>query len=345
MTGPGARVTGLPLAARCALAAYPGWWRERYGQDQERFLEDLAGDGRPLFRAVTDLAYGAVRVRLRPAGMPQTVGAWRDRARASIAWATVPALAVLLLVSAVEQHSFGSSIDAGPSTSLSPGGRVAADAMSAINSASVVILLLLLVGWGLVGCLADRAPSGRARKRWLLLTTAPLAAGVVEIGLNLLRFRLTPTVIGRLAGGSTAVAHGGHPLAASVVSVAWDVVGVAGLLSIFCVVLAVRSADLQVRDLRGGVWLSQLMAIVLLITAVAVVAWGIGVTHQPPIPRADLIGSGPGVRPWTGIQTSIAAEWPLVSAGLVAISIVTAWAALSARRSYKAARELILLEA
>ncbi len=340
-------MTGLPLAARCALAAYPGWWCERYRQDQERFLEDLASDGRPLRRAVMNLAAGAVRVRLRPAGMPQTVGAWRDRTRASVAWATVPALAGLLLVSAVEQHSFGSSTGAGPSTSLSTGGRVAADAMTAINWASLTMILLLLVGWGLVGCLADRAPSGRARKRWLLLTVAPLAAGVVEIGLNLLRFRLMPTVtvIGRLAGGSTAVAHGGHPLAASVVSVAWEVVGVAGLLSIFCVVLATRSADLQVRDLRGGVWLSQLMAIVLFITAVVVVAWGIGVTHQPPIPRADLIGFGPGVRPWTGIQTSIAAESPLVSAGLVAISIVTAWAALSARRGYKAARELLLLDA
>jgi hypothetical protein len=340
-------VTGLPLAARCALAAYPGWWRERYREDQERFLEDLVHDGRPLRRAVVNLAAGAVRVRLRPAGMPQTVGAWRDRTRASIAWATVPALAVLLLTVAIEQHSFRYSMWAGPHTALSPGGRVAADAMTGIQWASVVILLLLLTGWGLVGRLADRAPRGRAGRRWLLLTTAPLAAGVVEIGLNLLRIRLMPTVtvIGGLASGSTTVAHGGHPLAASVVSVAWDVVGVAGLLSIFCVVLAARNADLHVSDLRGGVWLAQLTAIVLFIVAVAVIAWGIGVTHQPPIPRADLIGSGPGIHPWISMQTSIAAEWPLISACLVAISIVTAWAALSARRSYTAARELLLIDA
>jgi len=40
-----------------------------------------------------------------------------------------------------------------------------------------------------------------------------------------------------------------------------------------------------------------LTAIVMLIAAVASIAWGIGVTHQAPIPRADLIGSGPGIHP------------------------------------------------
>jgi len=118
---------------------------------------------------------------------------------------------------------------------------------------------------------------------------------------------------------------------------------VAGLLSVFGVVLAARSAEVRVGDLRGGVWLSQATAVVLFLAALASIAWGLGVTHQPPTPRADLIGSGSGLRPWTGVQTSIAAEWPLVSAGLAVISVVTARAALVARRSYNTARELLAI--
>jgi hypothetical protein len=328
----------LPLAARCALGAYPLWWRDRYGQDQESFLEELAGDHRPLGRAVLDLVVGSVRVRLRPAGMPQTVGAWRDRARASIGWATVPALLALLLVSAIEQHSFGSSTDAGTGALLSTGGRVAADAMTSIAWASIAMILLLLIGWALVGRLADIVARGRVGKRWLLLVTAPLVCGVVEIALSFLQTLEARVVL--FVGGRSLVDYR-HPLAAQVVSVAWDAVAVAGLLSVLCVVLAARSAEVRVRDLRGGVWLSQATAVVLFLAALASVAWGLGVTHQPPIPRADLIGSGPGLRPWTGVQTSIAAEWPLVSAGLAVISVVTARAALVARRSYNTARELL----
>ena len=331
--------TRLPLAARCALGAYPLWWRERYGKDQESFLEELAGDHRPLGRAVVDLALGSVRVRLRPAGMPQTVGAWRDRARASIAWATVPALLALLLVSAIEQHSFGSSTDAGTDALLSTGGRVAADAMTGIAWLSVAMFVLLLIGWALVGRLAGTVAKGRVGKRWLLLVTAPLICGAVEIVLQFLQTLQARVVL--FAGGQTLVGYR-HPLAAQVLSVAWDAVAVVGLLSIFCVVLAARSAEVRVRDLRGGVWLSQATAVVLFLAALASIAWGLGVTHQPPMPRADLIGSGPGLRAWTGVQTSIAAEWPLVSAGLAVISVVTARAAFVARRSYMTARGLVV---
>lgn len=340
MRGPGRtrrRATRLPLYARCAISAYPRWWRERYGQDQQRFLEQLADEHRPLQRAVVNLFAGALAARLHPVGMPQTVGPWRDRARASIAWATVPALAGLGLTEVIMDHSSRNSMWAGPSTTLSSGGRVAADAMTAINLAGVAIVLLLLVGWELVARLADRAPGGRPGRRWLMLVTAPLAAMVIEIGLSILRAKL---MFGRRVG-STIVIESHHPLTYSVLSIASDVVGVAGLLSIFCVVLAARRADLRVSDLRGGVWLAQLIALVLSIAAIAAVAWGIGVTHQPPIPRADLIGSGPGIHTWTGIQTSIAADWLLISGGLVVISIVTGWAALSARRSYSTARRLL----
>jgi hypothetical protein len=55
-----------------------------------------------------------------------------------------------------------------------------------------------------------------------------------------------------------------------------------------------------------------------------------------------VVGSGPGLRPWSGLETSIAAEWPLVSAGLAVISVVTARAAFVARRSYMTARGLVV---
>ena len=341
--------TGLPLRARWVLAAYPTWWRERYGEDQASFLEDLAGEGRPLRRALVNLALGAIGARLRTTGMPRSVGAWRDRTRASIAWATVPAFAGLVLLNVIEQHSFRNSI--GGSAPLPPplstAGHIAADAMTGIQWAAMATLLLLLTGWALVAGFAGRVPKGPARRRWRLLTCAPLGAGVVAIGLQILRNKLTPVFF----GSSTTVVHGhayttysyrpgGHPLAASAVSVAYDAVSVLAVLSILGVVLAARRADLRVSDLRGGVRLAQMSAVVMVVSALASVAWGLGVTHQPP----RLNGLGALAQSWTGIQTSIAAEWPLLSAGLVAVSIVTAWGALSARRSYRETQELTALD-
>lgn len=339
--------TGLPLRARWVLAAYPTWWRERYGEDQESFLEDLADDGRPLHRALVNLAVGALGAHLRTTGMPRTFGAWRDRTRASIAWATVPALAGLVLLNVIEQHSFRNSIggSAPLPPALSTAGHIAADAMTGIQWAGMATLLLLLTGWALVAGFARRVPRGPARRRWRLLTCAPLGAGLVDMGLQNLRNKLTPVLFG---SSTTVVNHhahttysylpGGHPLAASAVSVAYDAVAVLGVLSIFGVVLAAQRADLRVSDLRGGVRLAQLTAVVMAVSALASVAWGLGVTHQPP-----KLSLGALAQSWTGIQTSIAAEWPLLSAGLAAVSTVTAWGALNARRSYREAQELYAL--
>jgi hypothetical protein len=238
-----------------------------------------------------DLALGAARARLSPVGMQRTVGAWRDRTRASITWATVPALVALLLVVVIEQSSSRTSMWSGPHTPLSTGGRVAADAMQAVQFSSLAIVVLLASGWALVARLFDRARKGRERTRWLLLVSAPLLFGLVEVGLS--------------SAQAGLVARNTHRLAVSVLSIAWDVVAVAGLLSVLLVVLAAHRADLRVSDLRGGVRLSQLSAIVVLIAALASVAWGLGVALQPPIPRADLIGHGPGIQPWSVITTSV----------------------------------------
>jgi hypothetical protein len=54
----------VAAARRLSLGAYPLWWRERYGQGYESFLDALGGDRRPLGRDVVDLAIGAARVRL-----------------------------------------------------------------------------------------------------------------------------------------------------------------------------------------------------------------------------------------------------------------------------------------
>ena len=156
--------------------------------------------------------------------MPQSVRAWRDRTRASVAWATVPTLAGLLLITAVTAHSYSMSM--GQSMGLSTGGRVAADAMSALSWASIVTIVFLLIGWALVARLAERVPSGRAAVRWLVLVTAPLVAAVLEIGLAFVQHWLSrPSSYG--ADKGQGVSRAAHPLAAAVVSVAWDAVAVA----------------------------------------------------------------------------------------------------------------------
>jgi len=325
----------LPFLARWVIAAYPPWWRERYGEDQEMFLEDAQAESRGLLGPLSDLAVGAIRVRLRPTGMPETVRCWRDRTRACIAWATVPALAGLLLIGVISERTFGSSSFAGGAT-LSTGGRVASAAMSALAMTSLLLGACLLSGWALVALAGGRGPDGRASRRWLLLVAAPFIGGGLEIALFLGQSLLDPGTVTVL--GHALVVKGGHPLVASVLGVAWDVVAVLWILSVFCVVAAARRAELEVRDLRGGVWLSQLTAALLVLAALGALAWGIGVTHQPPIPRADLLGYGSG--PWTGVRTSLVAEWPLIFAGLAGVSAVASRGALSARRGYRRAREL-----
>ncbi|MGO8876532.1 MAG: hypothetical protein ACLQNG_12315 [Acidimicrobiales bacterium] len=36
----------VPVLGRAAVALYPAWWRQRYGEDQSAFLSDLKGEGR-----------------------------------------------------------------------------------------------------------------------------------------------------------------------------------------------------------------------------------------------------------------------------------------------------------
>ncbi|GAA3165098.1 hypothetical protein [Nonomuraea roseoviolacea] len=90
------------LAARVALACYPPWFRERYGQELAALVEDVGGGPRVLL----DLAGGATRAWLRPAlaGAPEARLRRRLQATLATTWvawcagiSSVPLLDRLLL--------------------------------------------------------------------------------------------------------------------------------------------------------------------------------------------------------------------------------------------------------
>lgn len=321
--------------ARWALAAYPKWWRARYGQDQESFLEDLAGDGRSMTLAAVSLLWGALRLRLEPVGMPAEAALWRDRTRTSVAFATLPALGTLWLADVIGSHSSPDFIQG--QVPLAVAGRVATDATRILSLVSLGLVVLLAIGWFLVGRLATRVPRGKEGRRWMCLYLAPLAAIVMEACIGVVQSSLEH---GKAAGTRTVVVSA-HPLVVTLLGVAHNVVGFAGLASVACVVIAARTAKVTVPDLRGGVLISLLTAVMLSFTTVVALAWGIGVSHQAPVPTADLSGSGPGLHPWSGVLTSIAPEWPLVVAAMAICALVAALAARAAQRSYRMATGLV----
>jgi hypothetical protein len=280
--------------------------------------------------------------------MPRTYALWARRTRTSIAGATLPWLLLgpILLIVTGGQHlrasggrvvpsflslqghqlqlqlwSQGSFVPAPP---LTPAASVVLHATQAIVGLCVLTLIVLAVGWSdLRGALRRSAPR---RKLWLL-AWVPALSVLIDLSLILVQDRLRPTHYGSITPGGRAVAIGGHPAAVQTIGVILAVVAVVGwLVSIVCVAIAARRADIAPADLRFGRTISVVVVTLSASLLAAYVAWGAGLILQS---HQAAHGS------FTTLAFADQGLWvPMVLVLALAV-LVSACFAASARRSWK----------
>jgi hypothetical protein len=337
-----------PFAVDTALRCYPGWWRDRYADEVRSVIADLRTEGRSVTRLTFDLMRGAIRVRTRAGGMPKVYRLWATRTRLSIALATLPwVLVAPLVLMAMGNQSLHSS--AGPifpdgisligsnnlevmgrhgpipAPPVTPAGWVVIDASRAILVLFLVTLLVLIVGWSQLTGGIRRSSSPR-RRRVVLLAWAPGFAFLADISLMVIRSVVGPSAYGG-HGGGPIVPLNGNPAAAHALGVVLEVVALAGwLVSIVCVAVAARRAEVSSSALRFGRTLSVVVAVLLASLLGAYATWGIGLIVQA---RQSTRGS------FTTIAYSSQGLWlpvVLVMVAAVALSVLGARAAIRSWR-------------
>jgi hypothetical protein len=339
-------MTGDPV--ELALRCYPAWWRRRYADEIRAVVADLTEEGRPRWKVTLNLLGGALRARTRATGMPPVYDLWCSRTRVAIAAATLPWVLmgplILMAIGGQSLHSTEGRIFPGqlsitgganqlvqgrgmPTAAppLSLAGSVTWYADVAMVVLFLITLFVLFAGWsGLTGAI-KRSTAGHHR-RLVLLAWAPGFSVLADVVLVVISDVLLPHSY-RESGGHPAVPLGGHLAAAHAVGTAAGIVAVVGwLVSIVCVAVAVRRADISPLDLRFGKSVSVVVATLLTLTLAAYATWGIGLIVQAR--------QGIGGR-YTTIAYSHQDLWPLVLVALLLTVILSTSCASVARRSWK----------
>lgn len=160
-------IAGRALAL--ALAAYPPWFRERYGDE----LAALAQDHGPSARATVDLAAGAVRAWVRPSftGSPGEVRRLRLLASVSTVWVVwcVVAVGTMATLRLLEDP-------AAPGLDVRTSGWALMDRVS--TAALAVAALLITAAGSELGWRATRTSSAVRR----LMTGPLIALALVAVG-------------------------------------------------------------------------------------------------------------------------------------------------------------------
>jgi hypothetical protein len=330
-----------------ALRCYPTWWRARYADEVRVVIDDLTLEGRSTTRVALDLLLGAVRVRARAKGMPKVYRLWATRTRLSIARATLSwLLAAPLVLIAMGSQSLHSSAGrvfppqltvfgtndlmvmgrhaAMPAPSLAPAGRIVVGATLAITVLFLVTVVVLATGWirfsGGIGL------SSAHRRRVALLVWAPGFAVLAVIGVVIAQTVVRPTSY-QSSGSGALVPLNGHPEATHVLAIVLPVVAIAGwLVSIVCVAMAAKRAEVAPKDLRFGRNVSIIVVSLFAALLAAYATWGVGLILQT---RQASHGN------FTTITYSNQYLWlPMVLLLIVALSL-SAFSARAAARSWR----------
>jgi hypothetical protein len=288
--------TAIELALRC----YPGWWQDRYANEVRTLSHDLTADGRSPVRVALNLVGGAVQARARGRGMPKSYGLWTARTRTSIAAATLPWLLVApLLWASFGSESFHSS--AGPvfwsgfsafpthlqtiqhaqtrsSPPLTYGGHLILDSALAITVLILITFFVLFSGWcGLTRGIRQTNSSGGRKMQ--VLAWAPVFALLVDV-LLLMAEGMTQGS-GEAGYQGHYVAVGAHPAAHHILVVALPTVAIVGwLVSVACVSVAARRADVPPVELRFGKSVAVVVASLFVLLVAAYATWGVGMVLQ-----------------------------------------------------------------
>jgi hypothetical protein len=338
-----------PKILQLILGCYPQWWRDRYAEEVRAVVSDLQHDGRRATGVALSLLVGAVRTRIRPVGMPQVRDLWATRTKISIAVATLPWFVVAPIaqftaagtgqrvvslrgtvfppnVSIFDHPQFQITNTAHhlvATPTLNRSSQVIAFASFIIAIAFFVGLFALAMGW-LRLLLGIRATSTTHRRRMLFLAWTPAIALLTDVALW---FAYESQQASSWAGhgGAPYIPLNGNPTAAHALHLALIVVGLSGwILSILCIAVAVKQAELALIDLQYGKRLSVFMAPVISVMFVAYVVLGIALYMQPAASFSGL----------TVVSNHQALFWPVMVA-LGCSSLVTIMAAGSARRSWR----------
>ncbi|HXY43539.1 MAG TPA: hypothetical protein VEH29_05090 [Acidimicrobiales bacterium] len=284
---PGRRAVAVPLLARAAVALYPRWWRERYGEDLLSFVTDLRFDDRSVLRALPDLVAGALRARLSGSGAPAMPSLWWARARASVTLATLPAMLLLpLVVLAMERGAYTNGAG-----QLSAGQRLAETAGGVLFPILLVTGIVLLFGWRLLVAQTPEVPGGAGRFGFEAAMAAPVLVLGGALALSWLSNRLSPDGLksaswARAPGTHRWVVHltwaSGHPLLGPALHEAAFVWAVAGwTLAAVLVARACRRAPLATGAIRAGVLVARLTAACTVALAAAFTVYALAIILQP----------------------------------------------------------------
>ena len=342
---------GFDMAVRC----YPKWWQDRYGSEVRAVSEDLMKEGRSEARVTLDLLRGALRARTGATGMPHDLELWRARTRSSVAVATLPwVLAFPLMLWAIGTEGWhvphghvlpssvmnffglGSLILGSPNAVVLHGGQVAAvppltaggtvAVLAGWSLAALVMVtpLVFLSGWtGLLG--AIKRSSSPNRRQLRRLARAPGYVILALILLSILGAWATPhswrTINGHMVpvGGNVGLSHD--------IDVAMRVLVVGGwLLSVICIGLAARWADIDTTDLRFGRSVSVTVSVLSLLTVAACGALAIGLIIQ---------SREAAHRAFSTISYPHVGIWPVMLTAVLLTAALSWSAATAARRSWR----------
>jgi hypothetical protein len=335
--------SAIELALRC----YPGWWHERYADEVRAVSNDLTAEGRSPIVVALNLLGGAVRARSRARGMPKTYRLWSARTRVSIAAATLPWLVIAPLVFiAVGNQSFHSSegrvfwtgfpfmprhlqlinhANPTPAPPLTPVGHLLMYSDLAITVLILVTFIVLISGWsGLAS--AIRRSSAPHRRRLRLLAWTPVFALLTDLILVIAQAKMRPDTFQSFQRGRV-VASGGNPAGLHVLNIVVPIVAIVGwLVSIACVAVAARRADVSPTDLRFGKSVAVIVAWLFTLLLVASATWSIGLIVQA---RQAANGN------FTIIGYSHPGLWPPMMLFLVVGAVLSGMSARAARSSWR----------
>lgn len=311
-----------------ALAAYPPWWRDRYGEEAGALCDDLLAEGAAAYRLAPGLLAGAVGARVRGTGIPPLSSAHRRRAQASLAVTAAAMLSVVpLAVWAFGTTRFRSAEVGAPRVVPGPGG--AGDAVMWSKFALLLLAAALVVE--LVGAWGVASPAGRrCPLRW-----APAGWVAVAAAAAVGRGRVLPVGIavhGSPGGVATVTdAPGGHPaLAWALGVVAWVAVWLVVASAAALVVVAGR-AGAEMAGLAAARGYGRRLAVTGTLAALSAAAWAAALAVEGPAPAHGSYA----------VVTSSLRGWAGPLATVVLVLAVLAWAGLvQAGRSLRSLDEM-----
>jgi hypothetical protein len=287
-----------------ALACYPKWWRERYGDEMRAVVDDLKDEGRSDNVIAFGLARDAMRSHLQARGMPRTYGLLANRTRTSVAAGTLPWLAivpfVLFITDTFAVHPFRDDVILGYPFQLSPfptkvfaHGQTFHPPMSTatwvggisvmvVQALFVVTLLILALGLSSLRYGIKRE-KGRNRRWMYLLTWTPIVTVLSLIALSIGRVYVNTIQVSTSTGlGNDRVSWvGGHPAVAALMgNLMWTIAIGGWLLSMGGLAVVASRVNLPPDTLRFGRTVSLLTSISMSLTLLAFLVWGVAVDVQ-----------------------------------------------------------------